>query len=316
LGNGGGFQYAVGDNIAAYSIAAGDFNGDGKLDLAAANSAGVVILLGNGNGTFGPPHTYLAGSEPYSVAVGDFNGDGKLDLAVANKESNNVSILLGKGDGTFGPQVTYNVGSFPLSLAVGDFNGDGKPDLAVANSSSNASPCTGCTVSILLGKGDGTFRSQETYAVGVLPYSVAVGDFNGDGKPDLAVANFGVYPFTSPGSVSILLGNGDGTFQPQVAYLAGDGARAVDAADFDGDGKLDLAVVNYYSRTVSILRGNGDGTFRPSENYLAGVNSAALAVGDFNRDGRPDLAVANDAFLYPAIPSANDVTVMTNTTPR
>ena len=146
------------------------------------------------------------------MAVGDFNGDGKADLAVANDgvwpdSKGNVSILLGKGDGSFLKQQTYAVGTHPTSVAVADFNGDGNADLAVANYGGN-------NVSILLGNGDGSFLTQKTYAVGNDPTSVAVGDFNGDGKADLAVANDGVWPDYN-GNVSILLGKGDGTFQTQ-----------------------------------------------------------------------------------------------------
>ena len=187
--------YTVGSN--PLSVAVGDFNGDGKPDLAVANSSGgtVSVLLGNGDGTFQTQTTYTVGSSsfPFSVAVGDFNGDGNPDLAVANAGSGTVSVLLGNGDGTFQTQTTYTVGSTPASVAVGDFNGDGNPDLAITNAGSG-------TVSVLLGNGDGTFQTQTTYTVGSTPRSVAVGDFNGDGKPDLAVAN------SSGGTVSVLLG--------------------------------------------------------------------------------------------------------------
>src|SRR6516164_340033 len=130
------------------------------------------------------PRGFDAGSGPQSVAVGDFNGDGKPDLAVVNSYSNNVSVLLGNGDGTFQPAVSYGTGSGtgPAFVAVGDFNHDGKLDLAVANSNSS-------NVSVLLGNGDGTFQTAVNYDVGGAPTSIAVGDFNHDGKLDLAVAN-------------------------------------------------------------------------------------------------------------------------------
>jgi hypothetical protein len=266
------------------SVVTGDFNGDGKLDLAATNynHSDVGILLGNGDGTFGPVATYAAGSYPLSVAVGDFNADGKLDLAVAcNNQSNSVNILLGNGDGTFQRAVSYTAGSVSVSVAAGDFNADGKLDLVVANAQSN-------DVSILLGNGNGTFQTAVSYGVGSGPQSVAVGDFNADGKPDLAVANL------DSNDVSILLGNGDGTFHTAVSYGAGSGPRSVAIGDFNADGKLDLAVANFNSADVSILLGNGDGTFQTAVSYSAGPGGAlSVAVGDFNADNVPDLAVAN-----------------------
>jgi hypothetical protein len=165
-------------------VAVGDFNGDGRQDLAVANqlSANVSILLGNSNGTFGAATNFGAGFTPFSVAVGDFNGDGRQDLAVANQGSADVSILLGNGNGTFGGPTNFAVGSAPSSVAVGDFDGNGRQDLAVANQGS-------ANVSILLGNGNGTFGAATNFAAGSAPSSVAVGDFDGDGRQDLAVAD-------------------------------------------------------------------------------------------------------------------------------
>jgi hypothetical protein len=166
---------------------------------------------------------------------------------------------------------------------VGDFNGDGETDLVVANGNSPG------TVSIFLGKGDGTFQSPAHYATAPNPLAVTVGDFNHDGKLDLAVAGAGV------GSVSILLGKGDGTFQSHVDYSAGQGPIAIVDADLNHDGRLDLAVSNNSGSTVSVLLGNGDGTFQTQRIYNLGHPSlTALAVGDLNGDGKPDLAVANN----------------------
>jgi hypothetical protein len=186
------------------SVAVGDFNGDGKLDLAIAYSSDTVaILLGTGTGSFGAKTDFgTGGTAGGSVAVGDFNGDGNLDLAVANfgdfdsyTDPETVSILLGTGTGSFGAKTDFGTGSFPTSVAVGDFNSDGKLDLAVTNNGSNA-------VSILLGTGTGSFGAKTDFATGASPYQGAAGDFNGDGTLDLAVANF------DSKTISILLGIG------------------------------------------------------------------------------------------------------------
>ncbi|HZL37246.1 MAG TPA: FG-GAP-like repeat-containing protein, partial [Tepidisphaeraceae bacterium] len=287
LGNGNGaFQAAV--NYAAgtqpQSVTVGDFNGDGKPDLAVADvGGGVSVLRGNGNGTFQTAVNYATGSYPYSVTVGDFNADGRADLAVANDNSGNVSVLLGNGDGTFQAAVNYAAGSGPASIAVGDFNGDGKIDLAVANANSD-------NVSVLLGNGDGTFQAASNYAAGISPVSVTVGDFNGDGKPDLAVALADYYS----NNVSVLLGNGNGTFQPTVNYTAGTRPQSVTVGDFNGDGKPDLAVADSFSfgSGVDVLLGNGNGTFQAAVNFFAGNAPYSVAVGDFNGDGKTDLVVA------------------------
>ena len=274
---------------------AGDFNGDGRTDLAIANSEDndVSVLLGNGDGTFQDQVTYPVGRDPDAIVAGDFTGDGRTDLAVANYIDDDVSVLLNNGNGTFQDQKTYAVGRDPHAIVTGDFTGDGRTDLAVANA-------FGQDVSVLLNKGDGTFQDQKTYPVGIYPDAIVAGDFNGDGRTDLAVANGGSWdsngnPIPGTGTVSVLLGNGDGTFQDQVTYVVGSCPEALVAGDFNGDGRTDLAVANAYDDDVSVLLNKGDGTFQDQKTYPVGVWPDAIVAGDFNGDGRTDLAVANEA---------------------
>ena len=222
------------------SAAVGDFNGDGKLDLAVANvlSNTVSILLGDGRGNFTLASSPAVAGFPVSVAVGDFNGDGKLDLAVADGQ-NTISILLGDGTGNFTLAYSPAVGSGPESVVAGDFNGDGKLDLAVASGRSQ-------TVSILLGDGTGNFTLASSPGVGCWPCTVAAGDFNGDGKLDLAVANsYGIKVF-------ILLGDGTGHFTLASSPVVGSEPPFVALGDFNGDGKLDLAAGNSYDPYTAV----------------------------------------------------------------
>jgi uncharacterized protein (TIGR03437 family) len=265
-------------------IAIGDLNGDGKADVVvlARNKNfpnTVLIQLGNGDGTMTTVGAISqTGTGSVGVVIADFNNDGKPDLAISNANSNDISILFGKGDGTFQPAVSIPAGTSLARIATADFNGDGKPDLAVAAIDTKQ-------VLILLGKGDGTFQAPVSYAAGSTPVAVFTADLNGDGKVDLVVANqdFNV------GAVSVLLGNGDGTFQAPQQYKGGPSATAAAIGDFDGDGKLDLASVD--NNGLNVFLGNGDGTFQAPQQYaLAGTMWVEAA--DFDGDGNLDLVVS------------------------
>jgi hypothetical protein len=315
-------------SVSPFSIAVADLNSDGHLDVAVANdcqsstncnNGGVTVLLGNGDGTFQAPVSYNSGGVyAASVAIADVNGDGHRDLIVANncQSTTNcgsvvVGVLLGNGDGTFQAPVSYSLGvAEAFSVAASDLNGDGHPDLVVTSGCQNAADCVS-VVSVLLGNGDGTFQAPVSYSSGgVYATSVAIADLNGDGRQDLAVANEcqvldpsgGVCWGYAPGEVSVLLGNGDGTFQAPVSYNSNAyQAFSVAVADLNHDGHPDLAVVsacqsesNCVNGVVGVLLGNGDGTFQPVVNYNTGGGNAAfsVAIADLNGDGHLDLAVA------------------------
>jgi uncharacterized repeat protein (TIGR01451 family) len=293
LGDGsGGFpaaalSYRIGNH--ALSGTAGEFNGDGLPDLAAANqdSADLSVLLGTGGGEFGATTSYSVSGDVFDVVVGDFNGDGKADLAAVKYFASTVAILLGDGIGHFGPPVEYGAGvSAPRELAVGDFNQDGHLDLLVGQ--------WGCAVSLLLGDGTGAFSQGGVFGTGgCMAEAVGVGDLNNDGKVDAVVANYGT------ASIAVLLGNGSGGFSPPVNYPSGPGPFSIAVTDLNNDGKQDLVVAN--SNTgggggfsgVTVLLGNGSGGFARPSSYPAGDGTVAVAVGDFNGDGRQDVAAAN-----------------------
>jgi FG-GAP-like repeat/Bacterial Ig-like domain (group 3) len=291
LGNGDGTFTAAaafpasGQNANNFAVA--DFNGDGKPDLAMSlpDANQIQILLGNGDGSF-TPMTPISVSAIFVVATGDFNGDGIADLAVVGYGSSSVDILLGNGDGTFKPGATIPVAG-PFAVAVADYNGDGIADLAVVNGGSD-------TVTIFLGNGDGTFTAvASTPSTGVEPLSITAGDFNGDGILDLAVSNQNDgYP--NPGTVTVLLGKGDGTFKSAPSLQSGSIPYTVTVADVNGDGIADLITGNAGSNTASVFLGNGDGTFAAPLSPPIGTNPVGAAVADFNGDGIPDLAAANN----------------------
>jgi hypothetical protein len=304
--------------------AAGDFDGDGKLDLVAYTNAAVNLLRGNGDGTFQPPASYPA-PDLSALAVADFNGDGRLDVA-AGSYPGSVNLFLNDGTGGFLPATSYAVLTEPVAIAIADFNGDGKPDVATADLSANM-------VSVLLNNGAGGFGTAANFGTGFEPLSIAAADFTGDGRPDLAVLD--------GGGGSILRGNGDGTFQHLSNLNAPSTADGLVAGDFNRDGRADLVYgysTNYAVHTdnpnggdgwdflyyfdvytylnASVLQGHGDGTFSIDEtlnlesqywystatydyNFTPPPGSflyvTSLPAGDFNGDGYADLAVGDSA---------------------
>lgn len=267
------------------SVITADLNGDGKQDLAVANSASnnVSVLLGNGDGTFAAKTDFTTGMGPRWVTAGDFNADSKLDLITANFDSNTVSLLLGNGDGTFAAASSFPAGNGPVSAAAADFNADRRLDLAVANQNAD-------TISVLLGNGDGTFAAKADFVTGAQPSWLIVADFNGDTKLDLASAN--------PGSntVSVLRGNGDGTFAAKADFAAGTFPRAAVAADFRRMLRFDVATANKNADSVSILLGRGDGTFDPRIDLGTDTGPLAVTSADFDNDGNPDLLTTNAGY--------------------
>jgi hypothetical protein len=299
LGRGDGtfqeeMRFAVGS--AAFFLVAGDFNGDGRPDLAVSNqdSKDISVLLGRGDGTFEKQIVTFVGTSRFFLEAGDFNGDGRLDLVSTPQPAfapdvTSAALLLGRGDGTF-TVTSVPVGDSVMFHAAGDFNGDDYLDLAFTTVSSS-------DLLVLLGRGDGTFQEPRRFArgdagtgqVGISRVSggVIAGDFNRDGRLDLAATN--------PGSndLSVLLGNGDGTFQAAMLFPTGTLPVTPATADLNGDGFPDLVVTDGYGKELSVLLGNGDGTFQAQRHLATGGGPYVPILGDFNGDGRPDLANAN-----------------------
>ncbi|WP_407543323.1 VCBS repeat-containing protein (plasmid) [Deinococcus radiomollis] len=265
----------------ATTVSLADMNGDGKLDLVLVDGK-VVVVRGVGDGTFINPQTYLGSNNnlyPSAVAIGQLENIPINHIVTVNPFTNNVSVI--RSGSLTG---SYPVGTSPVSVTLGDLNGDGALDAATANNGSD-------NVSVLLGRGNGTFGTQTTYGVGTAPASVTLGDFNGDGKLDLVTAN------SASNNVSVLLGQGDGTFGAQTTYRVGSSPQSVTVGDLNGDGFVDLVTANMDSSDVSVLLGRGDGTFGESVAYAAGVPPVSAVLGDVNGDGKLDLVVSGGMLL-------------------
>jgi hypothetical protein len=275
---------ALPGTTALTSGAVADLNRDGRLDQLAYDNVNnnVVVLFGNGDGTFVAGPVIPVGRHPDAIAVGDFNNDDILDFAVANQDDNNVYVFLGNGDGTFSAPAAIAVGNTPNYISAGDFNNDGNADLVVSSSAGS---------SIWIGNGKGGFTLSTAPALPQAFSSIRVADLNGDGNADL------VYSIQS--SIHVSLGKGDGTFTTAAAPSVPCGNACVDAvvADFNGDGEPDLAVASIGNFTngsgnVSFMTGLGDGTFG-APTAFSYVFVTSLSVGDFLGDGKVDVFESN-----------------------
>jgi hypothetical protein len=300
-------RFDVNAGTGSVSVAAQDLNGDGKADLIVANfnSNTVSVSL---NATpwgrllgFATATNFATGNDAHFIAVHDLNGDGRPDMVIVNAAASTLSVLFdttapGAGTATFGTKVDIATGVSPRGVSIGDFNGDGLPDLAIVNTTSS-------TLSVFLnttspGAATASFAARVDFPTGAAPISVAMGDFNGDGRPDIAVAN------VNAATVSIFLdtmapGATVATLAAKVDFATGMSPVGVVLDDFNGDGELDLAVANNGSNTVSVLLGTtapgaSIASFAPKVDVATGMGPWGLATGDLNGDGQPDISVTDN----------------------
>ena len=310
--------------VGPFAVAVGDFNNDGKLDIATSDEIGntVTVLLNQGNRAFAPAVSTDTGGSPQALVVADFNGDHFADVATANNFDGTVTILFGVGDGTLFIAQSVTVGAEPVGLALANLDGDTLPDMVVTNSGGGADG--NGTVSVLKGVAGGMFEAQPEIALPAscgtptcVPVAVTVADLNGDHKPDIIVAN------NEGDTASVLLNNGSlanhcsvttarscsvdtdcqmgetclPLFAPSStlssSFSVALSPEWVVAADFDGDGRMDIATSGDFDDKVSVLVGNGDGTFMPSVDFDVGAAPYGIVTADLNGDGKPDVASAN-----------------------
>jgi len=277
------------------AVAAGDFNGDGKPDLAVADYAQgrISVFLASKTGGFGAKIDFTSAAKPDALAVGDFDRDGKLDLVVAS-ESGAIGLFRGNGDGTFAPAVSISTGAPASAVVAADFNADGKLDVAFT-------ALAAAKIIVLPGNGDGTFAAAKEFPVGPSPKSILAADFDRDGRLDLVVASSGIGPSDS-GGISLLRGKGDASFEPATKIWTGGNPVQLVVGCFSANDKLSLVFVETGQGGVWLLPGTGGATFADPVRVYAGRAPVAVAAADFNRDGKTDLALVDaDANTIPIL---------------